>query len=114
MDVIVVIDKIFVACVVWWIDIDDVDFSGVGVGEGGECFEVVALDEYMVGGIGAGSSQRAAFVLSQNGQVVTKPFFRSFGLVFPYKSIGFGFAEKSEKCRALVVGQPLQGVDAVD
>ena len=31
----VVIDEVFVACVVGWIDVDDVDFSGVGIGQGG-------------------------------------------------------------------------------
>ncbi len=71
IDVIVIIDKIFVASVIWRVYINYVDFAGVGVGEGGECFEVITLDEYMIGRIWAGSGQCPAFVLSQNGQVVT-------------------------------------------
>lgn len=36
IDIVVIIDKIFIAGVVGWIDVDHVDFAGVGVGEGGE------------------------------------------------------------------------------
>lgn len=48
VDVGVVVDEVFVAGVVGWIDVDDVDFSGVGIGQGGEGFEVVALDDDVV------------------------------------------------------------------
>lgn len=44
----VVIDEVFVAGVVGRIDVDDVDFSGVGIGQGGEGFEVVALYDDVV------------------------------------------------------------------
>ena len=40
--------SIFVAGVVGRIDVDDVDFSGVGIGQGGEGLEVVALDDDVV------------------------------------------------------------------
>ena len=40
----VVVDKVLVAGVVGRIDVDDVDFSGVGVGKRCEGFEVVALN----------------------------------------------------------------------
>lgn len=40
----VVVDEVFVAGVVGRIDVDHVDFAGVGVGEGGEGFEIVALN----------------------------------------------------------------------
>lgn len=48
VDVGVVIDEVFVAGVVGRIDVDDVDFSGVGIGQGGEGFEVVALYDDVV------------------------------------------------------------------
>ena len=44
----VVIDEILVPGVVRRIDVDDVDFSGVGIGKSGEGFEVVALDDDVV------------------------------------------------------------------
>lgn len=44
----VVIDKVFVACVVRWVDIYNVDFPGVGVSERGKCFEIIALNDYMI------------------------------------------------------------------
>ncbi len=44
VDVGIVVDKVFVSGVVWRIDVDYVDFAGVGVGEGSEGFEVIALD----------------------------------------------------------------------
>lgn len=44
----VVIDEVFVAGVVGRIDVDDVDFTGVGIGQGGEGLEVVALDDDVV------------------------------------------------------------------
>lgn len=44
----VVIDEVFVAGVVGWVDVDDVDFTSVGVGKSGEGFEVVALDDDVV------------------------------------------------------------------
>lgn len=40
----VVVDEVFVAGVVRRIDVDYVDFAGVGVGEGGEGFEIIALN----------------------------------------------------------------------
>ena len=48
VDVGVVVDEVFVASIVRWIDVDHIDFAGVGVGEGGEGFEIVALDYDMV------------------------------------------------------------------
>ena len=44
----IVINEVFVACVIWRVDVDDVDFACVGVGQRGECFEVVALDKDVV------------------------------------------------------------------
>lgn len=48
----IVINKIFVACVVRGIYIDYVNFAFVGVCKCSECFEVVALNQYMVRRIG--------------------------------------------------------------
>ena len=44
----VVVDEVFVASVVGRIDVDDVDFTSVGVGKSGEGFEVVALYDDVV------------------------------------------------------------------
>ena len=59
----IIISKVFVACIVWRIYIDYVDFTSMGVYEGGKGFEVVALDKNMVGSIGTGISQCSFLVL---------------------------------------------------
>ena len=46
--VIIVFKFVILAGVVGRIDVDDVDFSGVGIGQSGEGFEVVALDDDVV------------------------------------------------------------------
>lgn len=46
--VIIVFKFVILAGVVGWIDVNDVDFAGVGVGKSGEGFEVVALDDDVV------------------------------------------------------------------
>lgn len=46
--VIIVFKFVILASVVRRIDVDDVDFSGVGIGQGGEGFEVVALYDDVV------------------------------------------------------------------
>lgn len=47
--VIVIIDKIFVAGIVRGINVDNVDFTCVGVSKGCQGFEIVALDDDMIG-----------------------------------------------------------------
>ncbi len=59
----VVVNEVFVACVVWRIYIDYVDFTCMGICEGGKGFEVVALDKNMIGSIWTGISQCSFFVL---------------------------------------------------
>lgn len=44
----VVIDEVFIAGIVWRIDVDYIYFAGVGVSKGCQGFEIVALDDDMV------------------------------------------------------------------
>lgn len=69
----------------------------MGIRKCGDCFEVVALDEYMVRSIGAGICQCAVFDFDKYGQFVAQPFLYIFGLILPHKAVGLAFAEKSEK-----------------
>ena len=55
----VIIDKVFVAGVVGWVDIDDVDFALMGISEGGEGFEVVAFDKDVVWRVGGAAGDVA-------------------------------------------------------
>ena len=48
VNIVVVIDEVFVAGVIRGINVDNVDFALVGVGEGCQGFEVVALNQYMI------------------------------------------------------------------
>ena len=67
----------------------------------------------MIGSIRAGIGQCSLFNLDKYGQFVAQPFLYIFGLILPHKAVGLAFAEKSEKRRAFIIGQALQGVDAV-
>ena len=64
----VVVDEVLVARIIRRIDIDDVYLSLMGIGEGGEGFQVVALNKDMVRGIGLVAQYRLVLHFSQNGQ----------------------------------------------
>lgn len=68
----IIIDKILITCVVRGIYIDYVDYPCVSVCKGGEGFEVITLDKYMVGSIGAGIGQCAVFDLDENRKLVAQ------------------------------------------
>ncbi len=85
----------------------------MGVCEGSKCFEIVALDKNMIWRIRTRLGQCSVFILYEYRKLVAQTVFHIFGLILPYKSVGFGFTEKSEKCRAFIVRQPLKSVDAV-
>ncbi len=109
----IIIDEVLVAGVIWRIYIDYVNFTCMGICEGGKGFEVVALDKYMIGGIGTGIGECAVFDLDEYRKFVAQTVFYIFWLILPYQSVSFGFSEKPEKCRAFIVGQSLQCLDAV-
>ena len=66
--VFVIIDKVFVAGVVGWVDIDNIYLALVGIGEGGEGFEVVSFDKDVVGGVGGVAGDVAFFDLFEDGE----------------------------------------------
>ena len=47
----IVIDEVFITCIIGRIDIDDVNLSLVCIAEGGECFQIVTLYEDVVGSL---------------------------------------------------------------
>ncbi len=57
----IIICKIRMTRVVWRIDVDDINLSLMGIAEGGECFEVVALNQYMIRSIRLVAQQRLVF-----------------------------------------------------
>ncbi len=59
----VVIDEVFVTCVIRRIYIDYIDFPGMGVGEGGKCFKVISFNQNMIRRLGTRLSQCSVFVL---------------------------------------------------
>ena len=110
---VIVVDKILVARVVRRIDVNHVDASGMGVSQRGEGFEVVALDEDMVGRVLVLADEGALLYFLQYGQFFLHLVLHRFGLVLPYEAITFAFAKQSQQGAALPVGQPLQFADAV-
>lgn len=109
----VVIDKIFVAGIVWWIYIDYIYLAFVGVSKCGKGFEIISFDKYMVRRIGIVGNDATTLNLPQNRKFVTQTFNHIFRLIFPNKAISFVLIEKSEKCRAFIIRQSFQGFDAV-
>ena len=99
----VIIDKILVAGVVRRIDVDDINFSFVRIGKGGQGFEVVALNKDMAGRIGILTDNSLAGIFNQPRQFLAEPFLHVFGLVFPYQTIFLLLAEQLYQCRFLVV-----------
>lgn len=59
----VVINEVLIAGIVRRIDIDYIDFTSVGISEGGKSFEIVALNKNMIGSIGTSIGQCSLFVL---------------------------------------------------
>jgi hypothetical protein len=66
--VFVIIDKVFVAGVVGWVDINDVNLALMGIGEGGECFEIVAFDKDMGWGVGGAAGDVAFLYFFEDGE----------------------------------------------
>ena len=112
IDVLVVIDEVAVAGVVGRVDIDDVDAALVGVGEGGEGFEVVALDKDVVGGGGRRAGDVAFRHFVEYGQVGAEAFFHLLGVVLPHKAVFFA-VDEFEQGSPLVVAQPRQRFDTL-
>ena len=99
----VVIDEIFVPCVVRRIDVDDVDFSGVGVGECGEGVEIVAFNENMVRSLWGFGDDSAFFDLGQDGQFAGHLQFHILRLVLPDQSIFLLLMKQPQQGGLLVV-----------
>ena len=47
----VIIDKVFVACIVWRIYVDYINPALVSITKGCECLKVISLNQNMIGGI---------------------------------------------------------------
>ena len=59
----IIINEIFMSCVIWRVDINYIDFTCVGISECGKRFEIVALDKNMIGSFRTGIGQCSFFVL---------------------------------------------------
>lgn len=56
----------------------------------------------------------AAFDLFQDRKLIAQTLLYFLGLIFPNKAIGLVLTEKSEKCRAFIVRQSFQSLDALN
>lgn len=101
----IIILEVFITSIIRRIYIDNIDFTCMGICEGCKRFEVVALNNNVIGSIGPGNGQSPIFILDQNRKLIPKTFFNVFGLIFPHKPVGFMLAEKSQKCRTFIVRQ---------
>ncbi len=66
----IIIVEVLVAGVVWRINIDNINLAGVGVGESGKSFEIVALDQYMIGCISTALCESLGFIFDKYRQLV--------------------------------------------
>ncbi len=106
--IIIVFKLIRLACVVRWIDIDYVNFSCVGIAQGGEGFKVITLNKNMVRGIVSITHDGTLFYLAEYGKLVAQTFLHIFRLVLPNETILFLMVKHLDKCRLLLIGQPFE------
>ena len=109
----VVVDEVFVACVVGRVDVDNIDFAGVGVGQRGECFEVVALDKDVVRRIVSAIGEGLRLVLDEHRQLVAQPFLHVFLFVLPHQAVSLLGAQQFQQVAALIVGEFFERFDSL-
>ena len=118
-EIILIINKVIIifpilsTCIVRWIDVDDINLSSVGVGQCGECLQVVTLDQDVVRGIGAVADDALCLVLDQHRQFIAQPFLNVLGLVFPHKSIRLLGAQQFKQSTALIISQAFQRLNTL-
>ena len=85
--ILVVIDEILVARIVRRVDIDDVNPPLVRIAEGGECLQIVALDEDVIGRVGGIADDGAVLYFAQDGELVAQTLLDVFGFVLPHEAV---------------------------
>ena len=104
----IVVDKIFIACIIRRIDIYHVNLALVCISKSGERFEVVTFDKDMVGRIGRVAHNGTLRHLRKNRQFIHETCFYFFRLVLPHQAILLLRAQKLYKRSLLFVCQAIK------
>ena len=99
----IVVDKILVTRVVRRININHIDFTIMGIAEGSESFEVVALYKDMIGGISIIADDGTVCHFLEHRQFVLQTRLNLLGLVLPHKTILLLRAEQLQQLRLLLI-----------
>ena len=103
--IIIIFEFVFFPCIVRRIDIDDINLAFVGVAEGCEGFEVVALDEDMVGSIRSIRDDAALLYLGQHGKLLAQAFLHVLLFVFPNKAVFLMLPKQPYQVTLFLVGE---------
>jgi len=80
----IIINKLLIACVVWRIDVDDIDFPRMRVLECSDCVEIIAINEDMVGDIGIFAKDTTGNDLLEDWEFFPQFLFDCLWLVLPH------------------------------
>lgn len=86
----IIVNEVLVSSIVRRVDVDNVNFASVGIGQFRERGEIVALNYEVVGCIGIVGYNRVDFIvvaLDEDREVFAKAFLDVFGFFFPYKPV---------------------------
>lgn len=83
----VIINKIVIPRIVRRINVNHIHLTLVRITKGSKGFEVIALNQNMVGSIGRIRNQSTFFDFGQHRQFIPKAFLYVFGFVLPNQTI---------------------------
>ena len=105
INITVIVLEVLIAGVIRRVNVDYIYFAFVGVGKRGECVQVVALNEDMIGRIVSIADYCTIFYLGKNRQLGFELRFYRFGLVLLHQPVFGGGAQQFEETAPLVSGK---------
>ena len=82
----IIVDKVLITRIVWWIDVNDINLPGMCIAKIGECVKIIALNDDMIG-ILVTVDNCLAPIFVHNGYLFFQFVIDLLGRVFPHKSI---------------------------
>ncbi len=109
----IIIFEIVLPAIIRRVDVDNVNFASVGIGQFRERGEIVALNNEVIGSVGIIGYNRVDFIvvaLDEDGEVFAKAFLDVLGLFFPYKPVLFMSSYKFKQRGFFFVVQTIKGL----
>ncbi len=106
VNIIVVIDEVFVTRIVRRIDVDDIYLPLMRITEGRKRLKVVTLNQNMIRSIKIVAQYSFILHFAKHGQVVAQTIFNVLFVVFPNETIRFLLVKQFQQSRLLIIRQP--------